>query len=177
MPHAVTHILVAIIIADLFRDYVLKDTRRFPLHYVLIAGIAGLLPDIDVIAYWFLNLSYGAAMESVHRVFTHSFFIPIIILIIGLIVWKTRLNISLGKKTKLGHVIILIAFGYFIHVALDFLIVGMVYPFWPLSTMAVGLNIISYAGLGGSVLAGIDAILLVLWLIHEEMKHKISDYF
>ncbi|MCK4715045.1 MAG: hypothetical protein KAT35_05680, partial [Candidatus Aenigmarchaeota archaeon] len=68
------------------------------------------------------------------------------------------------------------ALGYFIHVMLDFLIVGVVYPFYPLSTLSIGLNLVSYSGVGGSFLAGLDAILLVLWLIHEEMKHKISVY-
>tara|TARA_Y100000034_G_scaffold125404_1_gene174896 strand:- start:851 stop:994 length:144 start_codon:yes stop_codon:yes gene_type:complete len=47
MPYAVTHVLVAIIVAELLRDY----WKKFNLHYVLIAGIGGLLPDIDIIVF------------------------------------------------------------------------------------------------------------------------------
>ncbi len=177
MPQAVTHILIAIIIADVIRDYLVKDNKKFPLHYVLIAGIAGLLPDIDVIAYWFLHLAFGTPIEAVHRLYTHTLIIPIIILAAGLIIWKSKkLNIGLGSRMRLGPVIILIAFGYFIHVMLDFLITGVVYPFYPIISLSVGLNLVSYSGIEGSFLAGLDAILLIVWLIHEEMKHKISDY-
>ena len=49
MPYAVTHVLVAIILAEIIRDYIVKDKKKFPLHYILIAGIAGLLPDVDVV--------------------------------------------------------------------------------------------------------------------------------
>lgn len=178
MPHAVTHVLIAIIIADFIRDYIVRDNKKFPLHYVLIAGIAGILPDIDMIAYWFMHLAFGTPLEAVHRIYTHTFIIPIIILAAGLIVWKSRkLNIGLGSRMMLGPVIILIAFGYFIHVVLDLLIVGFVYPFYPITTFSMGLNLVSYSGVGGGFLAGFDAILLIAWLIHEEMKHKISDYF
>jgi len=222
MPHAVTHVLLAIIIADIIRDYIVRDNKKFPLHYILIAGIAGLIPDIDVIAYWFLNLSFGTPLEAIHRVYTHTFIIPVIILIAGiagllpdidviaywflhlafgtpleaihrvythtfiipiiilaagLIIWKSKkLNINLGSRMRLGPIIILIAFGYFIHIVLHFLIIGVVYPFYPLSSISIGLNMVSYSGVGGSLLAGLDAILLVLWLVHEEMRHKISDY-
>lgn len=177
MPHAVTHILAAIIIADIIRDYIVKDKRKFPLHYVLIAGIAGLLPDIDVIAYWLLHLAFGTPLEAVHRVYTHTFIIPLIILALGIIIWKGgRLNIGLGSRMRLGHVVIIIALGYFTHVLLDLLIIGTVYPLYPLSPISAGLNIVSYSGVGGSFLAGLDAILIVIWLVHEEIRHKISDY-
>ncbi len=177
MPNAVTHILLAMIMADVIRDYLVKDNRKFPLHYVLIAGIAGLIPDIDVVAYWFLYLAFGTPLDAVHRVYTHSFIIPAIILAAGLIIWKSRkLNINLGSRMRLGPVIIIISFGYFIHILLDFLIIGLVYPLYPLSPISAGLNIVSYSGVGGSFLAGLDAILLVVWLVHEEIRHKISDY-
>ena len=53
MPYAVTHVIFALVIADVIRDYVVRDKKKFPLHYVLIAGIAGLLPDIDILFDWF----------------------------------------------------------------------------------------------------------------------------
>ena len=61
MPYAVTHILIALIVADVIRDYVVKNKKKFTLHYVLIAGIAGLLPDADTIIYLVLNMLYGGS--------------------------------------------------------------------------------------------------------------------
>jgi len=55
MPQAVVHVLFVIIVLDLFRDHFLKDKRELPLHYIFIGGIAGLLPDIDVLLFWILN--------------------------------------------------------------------------------------------------------------------------
>jgi len=49
MPQAVTHILAPILLVSIFRDFCLrkKDKKHFSLHYVLIAGLGGILPDID----------------------------------------------------------------------------------------------------------------------------------
>ena len=41
MPLAVTHILIPAILADIYRDHFAK--KKFSLHYVYIAGLAGLL--------------------------------------------------------------------------------------------------------------------------------------
>ena len=54
MPQAVVHVLFAIIALDLVRDYLIKDKKKFPLHYVFIGGVAGLLPDIDIPVFWFV---------------------------------------------------------------------------------------------------------------------------
>ncbi len=53
MPQAVTHVLIALIIGSFVRDFYIKkkDKKKFPLHYILILGVAGLLPDIDVAVY------------------------------------------------------------------------------------------------------------------------------
>jgi len=100
MPFAVTHVLVAIIVADVIRDYTVKNSRKFPLHYVLIAGIAGLLPDIDVPIWWILN-NFGYTLAEVHRTFSHTLFIPLIFLALALFT-KGIKNKFLGKhKLKL----------------------------------------------------------------------------
>jgi len=55
MPQAVLHILVPLILMALFKDYYDKRHKnKFPLYYVLIAGIAGLLPDLDVAAFFII---------------------------------------------------------------------------------------------------------------------------
>ena len=39
MPYAVAHVILTIVIADIYRDYFAK--KKFPMIYVFIAGIAG----------------------------------------------------------------------------------------------------------------------------------------
>ena len=55
MPFAVTHVISSIILVDLYRDYVANHKKYFTLHTVFIAGLAGLLPDIDLPLNWLLN--------------------------------------------------------------------------------------------------------------------------
>jgi hypothetical protein len=49
MPFAVTHVLLTIILVDLFRDYVAKHKKYFTLHTILIAGIAGYRHTIKLV--------------------------------------------------------------------------------------------------------------------------------
>ncbi len=69
----------------------------------------------------------------------------------------------------------MITLGTFIHLILDATLSGSIKPFYPLSYYEFGLNIIKN-NLEGTLLPGLDAILLFIWLIHLELKHKISDY-
>ena len=48
MPLAVTHILVPIILMDLLRDHILKRNKIITNKNVLLAGLGGLFPDIDL---------------------------------------------------------------------------------------------------------------------------------
>ena len=90
MPNAVTHILIPIVILELIRDYVIKDRKKFPLHYILIGGIAGLLPDIDVAVYWIINIFVKIPLNEVHRTFSHTLFLPLLFLILGLLTFKVK---------------------------------------------------------------------------------------
>ena len=47
MPQAAAHILITIILIALIRDFYIRKKKKFPLHYVLIAGLGGILPDLD----------------------------------------------------------------------------------------------------------------------------------
>lgn len=177
MPQAVTHVLAAIIIAEIIRDYVVKDKKKFPLHYVLIAGVAGLLPDIDIIAYWVLYW-FGFTLNEVHRTFSHNLFVPLVFLIIAGITWRFK-NKELGKHhLKLHNILLMISLGVLVHLALDATIGGYIMPFYPFSTFAVGLNLVSALPpiLQQLALPTLDAILLILWLVHEEFRHKISSF-
>ena len=177
MPQAVTHVIIALIIGSLVRDYLIKDKKKFPLHYVLILGIAALLPDIDIAFYWILYW-FGFTLEAVHRTFTHNIFVPLAFFILSLITIKTK-NKEFGKHhVKLSIIFVMIAFGISIHLVLDATLAGYIKPFYPFNYKEIGLNLIDKlpSPLSDIFLPSLDAALLVLWLIHEEWKHKISDF-
>lgn len=160
------HILLTIIVLDLFRDYFIKNKRAIPLHYIFIGGIAGLLPDMDIPIYWLLKIA-GIQTEWFHRTLSHSLFFVLIFLLIAIL--YNQFN---RKKAILFGII---TFGIAFHILLDFIFVGTIMPFYPFSTYQIGLEIISKVNLPGFI-AGIEAVILVLWLYHEEKKHKISDF-
>ena len=168
MPFAVTHVLLAIIAVDLYRDYFAKHKKYFTLHTVFIAGFAGLLPDIDIPLNWVLNL---VGSELIHRTITHTPFFALIFLIPGLILWY-------HKKHKVGMYFFVTCFGILVHVFLDYFFtsdfVGGIMFFYPLSASVYSLNL--FQNVGPDLFAAIDAVILLLWLWHEEMKHKISDF-
>ena len=168
MPYAVTHVLTAIIAADIIRDYIVKDRRKFPLHLVLFCGIASLLPDADMIVYYIMHLLSGTPRALIHRQFTHTFLIPIILVLIAYMLHR------LGKA-KHGRVLAVAALGITLAILLD-MVVGTVNPFFPISSSSVGLSILPAGEFGQSLMMGLDALILIAWLIHEQVKHRISDY-
>lgn len=163
----------------LIRDFYLekKNKNHFPLRYVLIAGLAGILPDIDILVFWVLN-NFGFAFDSVHRVFTHTLVLPLIFLILFFIFHNIK-SIELGRnKLKISIICLMIAFGTLTHLIFDWALWGQIYPFYPFSSFASGLNIVSgiQSDLQWVFFASLDAILLVFWLIYLEFKHKISNF-
>lgn len=177
MPQAVTHILITIILLSIFRDYFVKNKRAFPLHYVLIGGIAGILPDIDVLAYYIMSF-FGYTMNEVHRVFSHNIFVVLLFIALGVLMYSVK-NSKLGKHhLRLRNLFFVIAFGIFTHLLLDWLVQGSILPFYPFSNAAFGLNLIKLIPIAwqNTFLPSIDAVLLVLWLIYLELKHRISDF-
>lgn len=174
MPNAVTHVLLTIIAIDLYRDYVSRHKRYFTMHTLFIAGIAGLLPDIDVPIGWLfqiLNLNLPALLQ--HGYITHTALFGLVFLIPGIILW-------IEKKHKFAVIFFVICFGILFHCFFDYLIGGGrmegIMWFFPFSTEAYRINLLSRIGLADLPTA-LDAIILLLWLYHEELKHKISDFF
>jgi len=172
MPFAVTHVLLTIILVDLYRDYITKYKKYFSLHTLLIAGVAGMLPDIDVPLGWFLNF-FG--IELLHRTITHTPLFGLIFLIPAFILWRQ-------KKNKIAMYFFVATFGILFHIFLDFLIspdidVGIML-FYPLSTVIFEVSLLGNLSIIQTMrlFAGIDAIILLLWLWHEEVKHKILDF-
>lgn len=169
MPHAVTHVLIAIIIADIIRDYIVK--KKFSLFYILIAGIAGLLSDIDTPLYWLLSLFTN--VPEIHRTFTHTIFLPLIFFGLAFIFKNKKLF-----KLNLKLVFLMISLGTFIHLLLDATLAGYIIPLYPFSYIIIGINLVQYIPLAiqKSFLPAVDAVLLILWLTHEQIKHRIKDF-
>lgn len=178
MPYAVTHILVPLFLAALFRDWYLnkKTRRKFSLHYVFIAGLAGALPDIDVAVFWVLHF-FGFTIHEVHRTLTHSLLFPCIFLLLAALCIPIRSKLIGKHHLKLSIIFLMIGFGTLIHIVLDALFAGTISPFYPFSSVALGLNLVALLPepLSGMALQCLDAALLILWLIYLEWKHKISD--
>lgn len=176
MPQAATHIIIALILGSLFRDC-LTDKKKFPLHYVLILGIASLLPDLDLAVYWILYW-FGFAMSEVHRTFTHSLLFPLVFFVASIFTLKFK-NKNLGKhRLKIHTILLIIGFGILIHFILDLAIAGSIMPFYPFSFFSIG-NDITWnmpQPLKEIFFPCLDAALIVLWIIYLEWKHKISDF-
>jgi len=172
MPFAVTHVLASIIPIDLYRDYVTKHRKHFTLFTILVAGIAGLLPDLDIALSLIISKLGWEVPLLFHRGFTHTLLFGIIFLIPGLILWFNH-----NKYKKWAVLFLVTAFGITTHIVLDLIISSgsSIMLFWPLSSKTFGLSLFPAAYML-DIYAAIDAILLIGWLVHEEIKHKIKDF-
>lgn len=164
MPFAVTHILVPMILVDFARDRVFKIKKQFlPNKYVLLAGLFGLMSDIDM-----LPVLFG--IPNLHGIITHSIIFPITFFI--------GFSISyLLKKEKTYKIFLMLFIGFSIHIILDATFSDTITIFFPFDFNQYGLNLMGSLGKWFNLYVAIDAILLFLWLIHEGLEHKISDYF
>jgi|TARA_B100002003_G_C14133005_1_gene544908 membrane-bound metal-dependent hydrolase YbcI (DUF457 family) len=126
------------------------------------------LPDIDIPLNWFLNF-FGS--EIIHRTITHTPLFGLIFLIPAFILWHK-------KKHNIAMYFFVITFGILLHLFLDYVFVadsiGGIMLFYPFFDAVYGLNLLQ--NVGPTFFAGIDAVILLLWLWHEEVKHKISDF-
>ena len=173
MPLAVTHVLLTIIAVDLYRDYITKHKKYFTIFTLFIAGIGGILPDIDIPINSMLLLLGAESPELFHHGgLTHTPFFGIIFLVPGLVLWAV-------KKHKVAVIFFVLTFGIFMHSILDYTIGGGdpngLMLLYPLSEERIKLGVL----LGGEALfstAALDAVILLLWLFHEERKHKIRDF-
>ena len=183
MPQAVAHILIPILLVSIFRDFYLrnKDKKHFPLHYVLITGLGGVLPDIDIIFSIILNL-IGVNDWNVHKTFTHSLFFPIIFILIYFLLKpvhkKAKICNLTRHKLELSKIFLVLAIGISIHIFLDSMFGEQAYFFYPILIKDYGINLVSYLSkdLQNLFFPTLDGILLVIWLAYLELKHKISDF-
>ena len=180
MPQTVAHFLFAALLVALFRDYYLKrkDRKTFPLHYVLLAGIGGVLPDIDL-AFYFLLKPLGFAIGEVHRTITHSLTFALFFLIIGFVFHHTNVRALTRHKLKLSIICFVLAFGICSHLFLDAAVSGEnIKIFYPFSDWTVWNGFLQYFSVEARSLFApvLDGVLLLIWVIYLEVKHKISDF-
>ncbi len=180
MPYAATHILGAIILAELFRGYFIKDNKKFPRYYILAAAIGGIIPDLDIGAYYLLYF-FGFSYDQIHRTFLHTIFVPIALFSAGVFFLKTGIKSSEIRKRhlRLSTLLFIFAGGSILHLILDSILAGYIIPLYPLAYYSLGLNIVSSLpeGFRGIIAPTIDGILILFWVFWMEFKLKISDYF
>jgi len=164
MPFAVTHILVPMILVDLARDHLFKIKKQFlPNKYVLLAGLFGAMPDIDMIPFLF-------GMPNLHGTITHSVVFPVAFFTCFLISY-------LLKKERTYKIFLMLSIGFSAHIILDGTFSDHIALFFPFNFNRYGLNLIGPLGNWFDLYAAMDAVLLFLWFIHEGLERKISDYF
>lgn len=165
MALAVTHIILTIAFLDIFRHYVFGK-KKFPRYLLVVGGIAGLAPDLDIPLGWVLTLFTGDSV-NIHGLFTHSIFFALLFAAIGAI-------FHYRTKMKWAKIFYVIAMGWVLHVILDCLFNAYLTFLWPFS---INTTAFCPKGILQNYSSSIDAIILVLWLLHEEIHHKIKCYF
>jgi len=180
MPFIATHILVVIILIELFRKYWIKSNKKFPRYYIFIATIGAILPDFDFVIYY-IGYFFGFTINQIHRTFLHTFFIPIALFLIGLGVYKLGIKYEAfwQRHITLSTTFFILAAGSLIHLLLDFGISGKIMPFYPLATYTIGYDIRALfpEDWKDIIFPTIDAVLLLFWIFWLNFKLKIDDYF
>jgi membrane-bound metal-dependent hydrolase YbcI (DUF457 family) len=175
---ATTHVIIPLVIVDFLRDYFLKHKHRrlIPRKYIFFVGIGGILPDVDIFLGYilkFLSMDIPAWLQ--HGRITHSFLWPILLFIIAGFLWRGT-KFSKGESKKEWHsaflIVTLVAIGLLSHVLLDGF-AGSTTPYYPFSTaVAFGAQRINHY-----TMVSIDAMILLIWLFHEEWRHNIRKFF
>lgn len=167
MPYAVVHMLVPMILIDILRHNVLKIRDKLPNRYILIAGLAGLLPDIDIL---FAFLFPGFIS---HRGITHTVWVPLALLLIFM-------TLQYIKKHNSAKIFLMCSIGTASHVILDFVTAGSMKLFYPLTNASFSVNLIPTILPNIEVIfvyAALDAILLFAWAIRMVLRRRIQDIF
>ena len=167
MPYAVAHMLIPMLILDIIRHKIPKIKRELSNRYVLIVGLAGLLPDIDIpFSFLFTGL-------IVHRGITHTVWAPLTFFLLFLIFQSIR-------KFNLSKIFLMISIGVASHIVLDFITAGSMQLFYPLIKTEFAINLISrlfpYISVAFAYTA-LDAIALFAWLARMALKRKVQDLF
>lgn len=179
MVYAATHIILAILVIELFRKYYLKDNNKFPRHYILLAAFAGLIPDLDIAAYYVLYF-FGFSFSEVHRTFLHTIFVPLILLLIAFAFYKFKVHSAEAGKMhmKLPMIFFILGIGALVHLTADVL-TGPIMFFYPFTNFSVGINmeLLFPEGLRWLLWPVVDGLFVLFWVCWMNFKLKVRDYF
>ena len=173
MPLAVTHVLASVVATGLYRDHVTKHKKYFTLHTVFLAGLFGLLPDIDIALRMIAaKIGFDVPLLLQHGGITHTPFFAALFFIPGFALWAR-------KKHKIGMYFFVGAAMIMLHILLDYVLGGgnhegimFLFPF-----MMNGWKIHLLGRLGlKDVPMALDAVILLSWLWYIEVKHRITDF-
>jgi len=167
MPYAVAHMLLPMLLLDFLRHKVFKNKKSLPNRYVLIAGLAGLLPDIDI------PFSYLFSGLLVHRGITHTIWISLSFLL-GFAI------LQFVKRHNIAKIFLMISIGAGSHVILDILTAGSIQLFYPLSKAYFSVNLIPtlFPHIGVTfAYAALDALLLFGWIATIILRRRVQDIF
>ena len=57
MPQAITHFIFSLVLFTIVWSFTHRNGKLPPLFYALIAGLGGLVPDLDYALFWFMTRS------------------------------------------------------------------------------------------------------------------------
>ena len=165
MPYAVVHMLLPMMLLDFLRHKFLKNKKSLPNRYILIVGLAGLLPDIDIpVSYLFSGL-------VAHRGITHTVWVSLLFLLVSAI-------LQFAKKHDMAKIFLMVSIGAGSHVALDILTAGSLQLFYPLSKAYFSVNLIPkiFPHIGVTfAYAVLDALLLFGWIATMILRRRVKD--
>ena len=168
MPAAVAHTITGLFLGERLRN---KFFSKYSQFFVLVCGIAGLFPDIDIAVYFVLRLFIkDLPFQIVHRGFTHTIFFPLIFLAAALVALAL-------KKEKPFVLFYMISVGTLSHVVLDFVLTQRIALFYPLSDVTNGIGLVPDTQFGRTIVMSIDAVLLTLWIVYLYWKGHIKKFF
>ena len=163
MAGPVTHVLVPMILLEVYRRYISK--KSFPYWMVLLGGLFGALPDFDIVIGYGWNALTGHH-TWMHRMFSHSLLLVLMSLAAGLVFYLGYRNRWWKRKKWITYtytILFIASFAVFTHVMLD-CINGFQYIFWPLSFSCSCPNWIP----DPKTAMVLDGVMLVLWLLLDE---------
>jgi len=179
MPQAATHFILTLLILSVIREYFIKRGKSLPAYYVFIGALLSLIPDFDIALFW-ISYFFGYTFLEIHRTFSHNLFIPLFFILLSALTIKLKTKSFKLKRYNIQWplLFLVIGLGTFIHLILDFLFEGVVYPLYPLMNFAIGLDLLYLfpEAIRRTIPPVLDAVLLIIWLIYMEYKHKISNF-
>lgn len=168
MPAAVVHFIVSMLLVRIFAKKLLKINDKIHLRQIsFLGGIAGLLPDTDMLIVHAVKILGFSPGYAIHRTITHSLILPLVLLFVALLFYRKR---------WVSIVLLIMALGSTIHITLDFISSSNLMLFYPLFNMISGLGIIPINDYGNKIILSIDAIVFLLWISWLFYKNKLTDF-